>query len=146
MRYFLTFVLGMLMIPACVHSETLVAKRTVPSRTLLTAQDFMVLPKDTPGALSDLADILGLEARRVLYKGRPVARSDVGPAAVIERNQMVTLIYANDALIISAEARSLDRAGIGDLVRVMNLGSRKTVVGVAQTNGAVLVGGLETKK
>ncbi|HAW49029.1 MAG TPA: flagella basal body P-ring formation protein FlgA, partial [Roseovarius sp.] len=86
-----------------------------------------------------LADLIGQEARVALYEGRPVRPGDVGPPAVIERNQVVPLIYLRGGLEIMTEGRSLDRAGIGDHVRVMNLASRATVSGRVTASGRILV-------
>ena len=41
--------------------------------------------------------------------------------------------------MIATEGRALDRAGVGERLRVMNLGSRNTVTGTVAEDGAVLV-------
>ncbi|MFV2035181.1 MAG: flagellar basal body P-ring formation chaperone FlgA [Halocynthiibacter sp.] len=92
------------------------------------------------GTLHFPQQAIGLEALVVLYAGRPIRANDVGPAAVIERNQIVTLIYQQGALIIATEARALGRAGPGDRLRVMNLASRSTVSGRVGVNGSVYAG------
>ena len=63
----------------------------------------------------------------------------VGPPAVSERNHVVPLMYSRGGLEIMPEGRSLDRAGIGDQVRVMNLASRATVSGRVTASGRILV-------
>jgi flagella basal body P-ring formation protein FlgA len=79
-------------------------------------------------------------ARVVLYTGRPIRPGDVGPAAIIDRNQIVTLLFSRNGLKIATEARALGRAGVGDRVRVMNLASRSTITGTVDRHGRVLVG------
>jgi flagella basal body P-ring formation protein FlgA len=49
------------------------------------------------------------------------------------------LIYRTGGLLIAADGRSLDRAGIGDHLRVMNLASRQTVTGFVHEDGSVTV-------
>ena len=51
--------------------ETLIAARTVRSQAILTLSDLAVIDKTIPGALSDADEAVGLEARVVLYAGRP---------------------------------------------------------------------------
>ncbi|MFV0360851.1 flagellar basal body P-ring formation chaperone FlgA [Tropicimonas sp.] len=121
-------------------SDTLVASQTVRSKTILTEADLAVLPDEVVGALSDPRDAIGMEARVALYAGRPIRPSDVGPPALIERNQTVPLIYDRGGLSIVTEGRSLSRAGAGDLVRVMNLASKSTVTGQVDASGRVIVG------
>lgn len=120
-------------------ADTLVAARTIRSQTLLSPADVIVVPNDLPGELSRPEDIIGLEARVVLYEGRPISASDLGPAAIIERNQIVTLVFNKGPLSIATEARSLGRGGIGDAIRVMNLASRTTVSGTVTPDGTVVV-------
>lgn len=127
-------------VPVVAHADVVIAARTIRAQTILMPADLSVLQNDAPGRVTNINDLVGLETRVVLYEGRPVGRGDVGPAAVIERNQIVTLIYRRAGLSIAAEARSLGRAGVGETVRVINLSSRTTVAGTVAEDGAVLVG------
>lgn len=122
-------------------ADTVVATRTIRAQTLLTAADLAVVEGTHPGAITTIDEAIGLEARVMLYAGRPISRSDIGPAAIITRNQIVPLVYSQGGLSITAEGRALDRAAVGDFVRVMNLSSRTTVSGVVAPGGAIHVGG-----
>lgn len=92
------------------------------------------------GAFSDVSQVLGFEAQRVLYRGRPIREGDVGAPARVERNEIVTLIYRAGTLNIATEGRSLGRGAAGDRVKVLNLSSRNTVVGSISEAGEVIVG------
>jgi flagella basal body P-ring formation protein FlgA len=59
---------------------------------------------------------------------------------LVDRNQIVTLVYNLGGLEITTEGRALDRGGLGDVVGVMNLSSRKTVTGQLAEDGFVYVG------
>lgn len=122
-------------------AETLVAARTVRAQAILGAADLAVVPGRVAGTYAAIDEALGMEARVVLYAGRPVRFEDIGPPAIIERNSIVRLIFRRGRLTITAEARALGRAGVGDRVRVMNLASRTTVTGFVRADGAVIVGG-----
>lgn len=124
-------------------AETLVTTRTVRSHAVLTHADLTMAPNTVPGALRNVEDAVGLEAQVILYAGRPIRASDLAPPALIERNQIVTLVFKRGGLSIAAEARSMERAAIGDRIRVMNLGSRTIVSGMVLPNGSVRVGGPE---
>jgi flagellar basal body P-ring formation protein FlgA len=50
------------------------------------------------------------------------------------------MIYTEGPLNIMAEGRALDRAGPGELVRVMNLSSRQVVTGLVRGSGMIEVG------
>lgn len=120
-------------------ADTVVAARNLRANAVITAQDVELIPSDLPGGFQFIEDVVGQEARVVLYAGRPVMVNDIGPPALVERNQIVTLAYVSGPLTILAEGRSLGRAGIGDRVRILNLSSRSTVTGSVLADGTVSV-------
>jgi len=133
------FVLAATIFAGPVQAETVVPTHTIRAQTVLAREDLMVKSVTVPGAYSSMEEILGLETRVALYSGRPVRPGDVGPPAVIERNQIVSLVYFRGGLQISTEGRALMRGGVGDRIRVMNLSSRNTVTGNVQQSGSVVV-------
>lgn len=126
--------------PAMSPAETLLSTRTLRSQIVLGPGDLVVAAGDIPGTLSDPAQAIGMETRVILYAGRPIRPGDIGPPAIIDRNQIVTLRYQTGGLMIQTDARALDRAAVGDRVRVMNLDSRTTVTGQVTANGDIVVG------
>ncbi len=119
-------------------AEGLVAARTLRAHTVLAASDLQPDPKAV-GAVTDAAQAIGLETRVTLYRGQPVRAADLAPAAMIERNQMVALIYATGLVTIRAEGRALGRAGPGEMIKVMNSASKLGVTGIVQGDGSVRV-------
>jgi flagella basal body P-ring formation protein FlgA len=134
----LALVLCLLAAPAA--AESLVATRVIRAQAIVAPEDLTVVDAAIPGALSDPARAVGLEARVMIYPGRPIREDDLGPPAVVDRNALVTLVYSGGALVITAEGRALERGGAGDPVRVMNLGSRATLSGTVLPDGRVAVG------
>lgn len=110
-------------------AQTVVPIRVIRSQSLIGAADVSVLAESRPGTFSELRQVVGKEAKVALYPGRPILIGDIGAPAVIERNQIVRMRYRTGALVISAEGRALDRGGVGDRVRIMNLVSRAVVFG-----------------
>ena len=124
------------------RADTVLAARMIRAREVIGPEDVTVSPGDRPGMASDPAELIGQEARAMLYPGRPIPLDRVGAPAVVERNDLVPLIYAQGGLWIETEARSLQRAAIGESIRVQNLGSKKTVTGTVRPDGSVVVGGM----
>ena len=91
-----------------------------------------------PGALTHPLDVVGMETRVVLYADRPIRPGDIGPPSLVDRNQLVTLIFRQQGLNIATEARALGRGSEGDRIRVMNLSSRTTVSGRIDAAGRVV--------
>ena len=121
-------------------AEPLGAAGTIRSKTVIGPEHLAMVPETIPGALSDPADALGLETRVAIYAGRPIRRGDLGPPAVVDRNQIVALVFHSAGLAIQTEGRSLDRAAAGEPVRALNLASRNAVSGIADAAGRIHVG------
>ena len=127
----------LLTVPA--FADTVLATRTIRAQSLIMPTDVMVTEGHVPGAAKAADQIVGMEARVALYEGRPIQLSDDGPPAVIQRNQIVPLVFQKSGLQIIAEGRSLSRASPGERVRVMNISSRPTVRGWVDETGTVFV-------
>lgn len=119
-------------------ADTLVAARMIRPQTVLTEADVALRPGPETLELTPEA-VLGLEARALIYPGRPIRPSDVGPPALVERNQIVALRYAVGQVTILAEGRSMGRGGAGETLRVTNTTSRVTLTGTVQPDGSILV-------
>ena len=132
--------LVLILLPIGAWADTVLAARTLRAETVLTEQDVKLAPGDTSGALDDPLLVVGMEARVTLYAGRPIRPEDLGPPAIVDRNQLVPLSYHAGTLSILTEGRALGRGGVGDMIRVMNLSSRTTVTGRIASDGQVLVG------
>ncbi|QFT95156.1 flagellar basal body P-ring biosynthesis protein FlgA [Roseovarius sp. THAF9] len=121
------------------RADTVVAAQTIRAQTVLTVEHLAMKRGEVPGGIEDPDLLVGMETRTALYAGRPIRHGDVGPPAIVERNQIVPLIFEANGLRITTEGRSLDRAGVGEYVRVMNMSSRNTVSGRVSRSGQVLV-------
>ncbi|QUJ78077.1 flagellar basal body P-ring formation protein FlgA [Sulfitobacter albidus] len=120
-------------------AETVVSARTIRAQHIITEMDVTFANIDRPNAFSRLSDVIGQEARVALYAGRPILVGDIGPPAIVDRNQIVLMRYGAHGILISTEGRALERGGIGDRIRIMNLGSRAVLFGQVQADGTIEV-------
>ena len=132
-------VLALILFVQTAMADSIVATRTIRAQTVLTAEDFTTVAAEIPGAMTDPAQVIGQEARVTMYAGRPILAANLGAAALVERNQMVSLVFRSSGLTILTEGRALDRGGVGDVIKVMNLASRTTVTGTIAPDGSVMV-------
>ncbi|WP_373355323.1 flagellar basal body P-ring formation chaperone FlgA [Pseudoroseicyclus sp. CXY001] len=124
-------------------ADIMVAARTMPAQTLLGPGDVTAAEGEMPGVAATPGEVVGLESRVALYAGRPIRLADLGPPAIVERNQILPLIYNASGLRIETEGRALDRAGVGESIRVMNTSSRNTVTALIGADGAAYVAAQE---
>lgn len=134
------FIFFMLLLGSPAMADSLIATRVIRAQTVLTESDLNIATAQISGALTQIHEAIGLEARVTLYPGRPIRAADIGPPALVDRNQTVTLLYNVGTLGISTEGRALARGGLGDVIRVMNLSSRTMLLGRIAEDGAVHVG------
>lgn len=123
-------------------AESLVAIRPLAPQTVLSEADLTSVEAVIPGAVTRLQDAVGLQVKRPIPAGRPILDRDIGPAVIVGRNEMVRLRYIDGALEIASEGRALDKGGAGEVIRVMNVGSRSVIQGRVLADGSVAIGDL----
>jgi flagella basal body P-ring formation protein FlgA len=133
------WVLALLILPGPAWADSLIATQTIRAHSVVTLDDFTAVDADIPGALTDPAEVIGLEAKVTIYAGRPIMAKDIGAATLIERNQTVSLVYRSAGLSILTEGRALSQGAVGEVIKVMNLTSRLTVSGRVGADGTVYV-------
>ena len=127
---------------------TLVVSIPVPVRRLMPGEIVAAtdlgtidLPASRIGAfaISDPAELIGMQVRSLLTEGRAVMVQAVMQPLVIGRGSLVTIRYSDGALELSAPGRALGDAHRGQDVRIVNLVSNTAVVGIATADGIVEV-------
>lgn len=89
------------------------------------------MPRD---AVTDIAELVGLAARRSLRPGLPVRGRDVGEPIVVVKGSIVSLVYRTPMMVLTAGGRALEDGAMGSVVRVLN--SQSKVVVEARVEGA----------
>ncbi|MEC9196159.1 MAG: flagellar basal body P-ring formation chaperone FlgA [Pseudomonadota bacterium] len=129
------------LLAAPLHAEGLIAARTLPAKTRITAEDILNSEATLPGAITQRASVEGKEVVSTIYSGQPIYPAMLQDAALVERNQLVRLVYTAGGLAMQTDGRALDRGPEGALIRAMNLSSRTIVMGEVLKNGTISVGG-----
>lgn len=129
---------ALLALAAPAPAQEVVAARTLRAGTILAEHDLRAGGSGA-GAAGRIAEFIGLETRRAIYKGRPVVEADLGPPTLVHRNDVVVMTFTDGGLGIRTEGRALDSGGAGEVVRVLNLNSRQPVRAVVAGTGRVEV-------
>ena len=128
------------LLPTTAMADSVVATRTIKAQTILAAADLAIVPADITGALTATDTAVGLEAKVTLYAGHAVHEADLMSPTLIQRNQVVPIIYQVAGLTIRTDGRALERGGAGAVIKVMNLSSHLTLEGAVAPDGSVRVG------
>ena len=137
MKFVFPILLSFLATP--MWSGTVVPTRTLRAGDILTLDALRIVDGENAEGFDRIDDVLGQEARSALYANRPILFDQIGPPALIERNQIVQIRFVGSKLMISTEGRALERGGVGDRVRIMNLSSRASLFGFVQEDGQIAV-------
>jgi len=114
--------------PAPGSSQDVLAARTLKVGTVLRKADLRVPDREDADVAELLAALVGLETRRAIYTGRPVVAADLGPPTLVQRNAVIVMIYSDRGLDIRTEGRALESGGASEVVRVINLTSRQSIL------------------
>ena len=87
-------------------------------------------PRDV---VTDLADLLGMAAKRSLRPGRPLRERDVQEPVVVAKGSLVSLVYRTSNMVLTAGGRALENGAMGSVIRVLN--SKSKVVVEARVDG-----------
>lgn len=88
-----------------------------------------------PGSLEDL---LGLKLKRPLETGEPICGCDVEPVFLVKRGERVRFYSRAGTVTIETMAKALDSGALNDVIRVVNLDSRRVITGQVVGKGVVM--------
>ena len=93
------------------------------------------------GALPATQAIEGLEMRRRVLGGHELSTRDVGPPLLVQANAPVVVLWRTDGLAMEMSGRALEAGSAGEVIRILNTGSSRTIRGTVQPDGTVLAEG-----
>ncbi|MDY7829152.1 flagellar basal body P-ring formation chaperone FlgA [Aeromonas caviae] len=112
-----------------------VAKGDILSEPMLTLayQDQTLIRGDY---LTDPTTLIGVRSKRELKPGQPIRLTQV---CVVCKGDQVTLSAENSSMQIKTMARALQDGSFGDMIRLVNTRSGRTVQGQVSAVGSVVV-------
>ena len=92
-----------------------------------------------PDALTDAGDLADLEVLRPVQPGEVLTPRAVRPKLAVKRGELVTLLLEGSGFRITTQGQASEDGRRGDSVRVMNLSSKREVMGRVEEGGLVKV-------
>lgn len=84
-------------------------------------------------------DLIGRTPRRAAFPGKPLLANDLERPQVVQRGETITIVYADGAMRLSTKGKAMQNGALGDVIRVSNLNSNKSVDGMITNSGEVTV-------
>lgn len=82
-------------------------------------------------------DLMGMTPRRVVLSGQPVQFNDIESPRMVSRGDIVTMIFNEGTLQLTAQGKALENGARGDKIRVVNTSSSKTILAQVTNNKEV---------
>lgn len=130
-------IIALLLLPSHTLAGTIIATKNLRANYVIKPEDVTTKPERTIGMLEHPSDAIGKELKATVYAGKPISTQNIQAPTVIERNQIVKLKYTKSGLTIETNGRALERASSGSFLRVINLQSKSTIIGIAHPDGSV---------
>lgn len=120
----------------------------VASRNILTGEiisnsdiNFEVRPLSSlrKNTLIDIDSLIGMKAKRDIRKGSGITLTDISKDFIIQKGQQVSMIIKSGNMSLSAYGIALDNGVKGDIIRLKNIKTNKTVQGKIIEKDSVIV-------
>jgi flagella basal body P-ring formation protein FlgA len=132
----LTFQLRRLVRVAVVARPLEPRRGLVPDDVRLEQRPVTEVP---PDALTEVGEVAELEVLRALQPGEVLTPRAVRPRLAVKRGELVTLVLETAGFRITTQAQASEDGRRGDSVRVVNLSSKREVMGRVEGGGVVRV-------
>jgi flagella basal body P-ring formation protein FlgA len=118
-----------------------VLARTVEKGERLAQGDFVVKPIPAAAARKAMSpsEVMGKETSRRLLTGTSVRTGDLLVPQIVKRGDAVLIAVRTGQLSITTPGRALSGGGAGDLIRVLNVDTNRTLNAVVEESGHVRV-------
>lgn len=103
--------------------------------------EFVEIPKRSlkPDMLISADTLIGKTPRRMVLAGEPVKALDVEEPKIVGRGDIVTIIFKSGPLILTAQGKAMEHGARGDIIRVVNTASNKTLEAMVNASREVIV-------
>jgi flagella basal body P-ring formation protein FlgA len=122
--------------------EAAVLARDVERNEVLKSSDVVIERRPKAAVANDAAArdrAIGMQMRKQLRAGQALRTADLVKPDLVTRDQSVTLIYQSTGLYLTASGKAMENGTEGDVVNVLNLQSKRTVMGTVVGRGQVAI-------
>ncbi|MBB4258939.1 flagella basal body P-ring formation protein FlgA [Bradyrhizobium sp. CIR3A] len=124
--------------------EVAVLTRDIERLDLLKSSDVTLerRPKaEVTGEPASRDRSVGMQLRRPMRAGTPLRAADIVKPDFVVRDQNVTIIYQVPGLYLTSRGKAIESGAEGDTVSVLNVQSKRTLIGVVTGRGQVTIQG-----
>ena len=119
-----------------IFKEVVVATRNLHTDHIFTREDIrkekilIDINKQGEEWLCDLQEVLGKRLLRNISAGTPLKKEILGSPLLVNRGNLVTLFIEGRNIRIYAQGKALEKGGKGEIIKVLNIDSKKRLEGI----------------
>jgi len=123
--------------------EVPVLSNTIRQGTVIGVRDIEMISIREDEVRHDMTlsadDLIGMTPRRVILPGKTVKVNDLQAPLIVERGDLVTMIFNDGGMTLTAKGKALENGAKGDLVRIANAATSRTVEGLVTAQREVVI-------
>jgi flagellar basal body P-ring formation protein FlgA len=123
--------------------EIPVATRTIAKGSVIAEDDIawtdMRVGSIRRQTATELDQVVGKEAKRQIRPDTPIRFNDLWAPRLVRKGSLVTLTVHTRYMLLQTNGQAVEDGARGEVVRILNLKSRKTVQGIVTGDGEVRV-------
>ena len=103
--------------------------------------DFITMPTRSlqHGMALSANELIGYTPRRLVLPGKPVKMNDIQAPQIVKRGELITMTFDHGGLSLTAQGKALESGAKGDVIRVVNANTSKTLQAKITANKEVSV-------
>lgn len=91
------------------------------------------------GTLMKESDLINMTPRRVASANKPLNLNDLERPKMVDRGDAITLVFESGSMVLTAKGKALQAGAVGDMIRVSNLDSNKSLQGTVTAHREVTI-------
>ena len=126
-----------------IFKNILIARKKIHRLDKLLPEDFALMRRDVTNMnqelITDFAELTGKRAFNPVFQGEVLTAAKVESIPVVERGDVVKITTKDNSFIISTLGRARKSGGIGEIIPVVNLNSRRQIQAKIVDKSTVIV-------
>ena len=99
--------------------------------SVISKSDLDYIPMPTRslqhGMVLSESELIGYTPRRIVMPGKPIKASEIQAPQIVKRGELITMVFQHGPLSLTAQGKALESGAKGDVIRVVNASSSKTL-------------------
>ena len=112
-------------------SKVPVLRDALKNGSVISKSDLDYIPMPTRslqhGMVLSESEIIGYTPRRIVMPGKPIKASEIQAPQIVKRGELITMVFHHGPLSLTAQGKALESGAKGDVIRVVNASSSKTL-------------------